>query len=87
VVELGVECFRLPSEIFDLLPKGGILGKRCNACERWLGCSLHDAVCATGCSVQVDLRAVQRGRPLYGRVAGCPRCCEGSRLATRARGF
>jgi hypothetical protein len=55
VVELGVEFFHLSSEIFDLLPKGGILRKRRNACERWLECDLHDAVCAAGCSVQVDL--------------------------------
>jgi hypothetical protein len=66
VVHLGIECFHLSSEIFDLLPKGGNLGKRCNACERWLGCSLLDAVCATGCSVQVDLGLSSEDDPYLG---------------------
>jgi hypothetical protein len=66
VVDLGVECFHLSSEIFDLLPKGAILGKRCNACEQRLGCSLLDAVCATGCSVKVDLRLSSEDDPYKG---------------------
>jgi hypothetical protein len=63
---LVVESFRLSSQIFDLLPKGGILGKRCNTCERWLGCSLHDAVSATVCSVQVDLGLSSDDDPYIG---------------------
>jgi hypothetical protein len=66
VVQLGIECFHLSSEIFDLLPKGGILGKRCNARERWLECGLHDAVCAAGCSVQVDLGLSSEDGPYIG---------------------
>jgi hypothetical protein len=65
-VQLGIECFHLSSEIFDLLPKGGILGKRCNACERWLGCSLHDAICATGYSIQVALGLSSEDGPYIG---------------------
>jgi hypothetical protein len=54
-VQLGIECRHLSLEIFYLLLKGGILRRLCIACERWLGCSPHNAICAMGCGVQVVL--------------------------------
>jgi hypothetical protein len=71
-VQLGIECRHLLLEVFDLLPKGGILREWCNTGERWLGCSLHDAVCAAGCGVHVALGLPCEDGPYIGGQSADP---------------
>jgi hypothetical protein len=66
VFQLGAECCHLAREVLDPLHKSVVVGEWPDVRQRWVGCSLRDAVCTESCCIQVALGLASKNGPCVG---------------------